>query len=129
MLKCGTARRKTKTKHRPNFSTCRRILISKRDYNTTVTSQGHSEEKTTGKQLCTDVIRSGENRKKKYLFYIFSVRTDWKPTHHVLVLFSWRRFCRVDLKFDFPFFFFFFFREMYSSSPAMYISTSLSLGI
>lgn len=66
---------------------------------------GSLRRKTTGKQLCTDVIRSGENSKKKNLFYIFSVRTDWKPTHHVLVLFSWRRFCRVDLKFDFPFFF------------------------
>lgn len=95
-----------KNLHRPTFQHGTEFS-SQNETSTTVTSQGRSEVKQQN-ELCTDEIRSHDNSKKKkkkkiFILHTFSVTTDWKPTRHVFILFSWRHFCRVDLKFDFPF--------------------------
>lgn len=67
---------------------------SQNETNTTVTSQGRSEEK---QQENNSAQTSSDNmtmaNKRIFILQIFSVTTDWKPTHHVFVLFSWRSFC------------------------------------
>lgn len=88
--------RDKKILRRPNFCQHAAELSSQNETNTTVTSQGRSEEKTAGKQLCTDVIRAGEYKKRKakknYLFYTFFCLLVLETTQRVSYLFSCRRF-------------------------------------
>lgn len=100
-----------KTKQKKEKSSLKRggrvTFSSHNKTNATITSQGHLEEKTTGKQLCTDVITEhvaiAENVYPTH--FIFSLLRQTGNQHAASL------FCfpgdisvikRVDLKFDLP---------------------------
>lgn len=119
-----------KNLHRPTFQHGTEFS-SQNETSTTVTSQGRSEVKQQN-QLCTDEIRSHDNskkkRKKRYLFYTLSLLLQ-TGNQHATSLFCFPGDTSVELISNLTSLLFLLKREMYSSSPAMHISTSLSLGI
>lgn len=120
---------KEKNLHQPIFNTPPNSHLKMRLIQLLPLRVARREKKKTmtGKQLCTDVIRLHNSSKEMYLFYAFSLLLQ-TGKHYTASLFCFLGDVSVELISNLTSLFFLIFREMYSSSPAMYISTSLSLG-